>query len=127
MIDAGYIQNAITGACPVVGVSVGDPSDKETWTVHYAAEATDQQKKSAEAIIAALDVNAATPWKVSTYTIVRRLEVAGLIDAADAALASNKTLFRRFYTVGYINSDADDAVSFLKSIGANPTTILAVE
>lgn len=66
-------------------------------------------------------------WRVSTYRIVRRLEEVGLIDAADAALAAQPTLFRRFYTAGSIPHDDPDAVVLLSAIGAEPLDILAPE
>ena len=46
---------------------------------------------------------------------------------ADAALNANRTLFRRFYTVGAISADEPDAREFLKKIGADPDAILAPE
>lgn len=66
-------------------------------------------------------------WRVSTYRIVRRLEAAGLIDAADAALAGQPVLFRRFYTAGSLPHDDPDAIAFLEGIGADPVAILAPE
>jgi hypothetical protein len=69
----------------------------------------------------------AETWRVSTYTVVRRLEAAGLIDAAEAALESNRVLFRRFYTVGSIPNDDADARRFLTAVGANPDDILRPE
>lgn len=72
------------------------------------------------------EIKAATP-KVSTYTIVRRLEVAGLIDAAETALESNRTLYRRFYTAGSVMVTDPDARTFLTAIGADPDAILALE
>jgi hypothetical protein len=68
-----------------------------------------------------------TYWRVSTYRIVRRLEEAGLIEAADAALNAQPTLFRRFYTAGSLPYDDPDAVAFLQAIGADPIVILAPE
>ena len=68
-----------------------------------------------------------TNWRVSTYRIVRRLEDAGLIDAADTALDAQPLLFRRFYTAGSLPNDDPDAVAFLQAIGANPVEILAPE
>ncbi len=68
-----------------------------------------------------------TNWRVSTYRIVRRLEDAGLIDAADAALDAQPLLFRRFYTAGSLPNDDPDAVAFLQAIGADPLEILAPE
>jgi len=68
-----------------------------------------------------------TAWRVSTYRIVRRLEEAGLIDAADAALDAQPVLFRRFYTAGSIPHDDPDALALLTAIGAAPLEILAPE
>jgi hypothetical protein len=64
---------------------------------------------------------------VSTYRIVRRLEDAGLIDAADAALSQDKNLWRRFYTVGTVPADDPNALALLKAVGADPLVILAPE
>jgi len=66
-------------------------------------------------------------WRVSTYRIVRRLEAAGLIEAADAALDATPVLFRRFYTAGTIPHDDPDAIAFLQGIGADPVIVLAPE
>ena len=66
-------------------------------------------------------------WRVSTYRIVRRLEAAGLIEAADAALDAQPVLFRRFYTAGTIPHDDPDAIAFLQGIGADPVIVLAPE
>src|SRR5262245_715375 len=60
---------------------------------------------------------------VSSYRIVRRLEDAGKIDEADAALESNRTLLRRFYTVGTIPADDPNAIALLVAIGADPAVI----
>lgn len=68
-----------------------------------------------------------TTWRVSTYRIVRRLEEAGLVEAADAALDAQPVLFRRFYTAGSLPNDDPDAVAFLQAIGADPLEILAPE
>lgn len=70
---------------------------------------------------------APTAWRVSTYRIVRRLEEIGLIEAADAALAAQPMLYRRFYTAGSIPHDDPDAIAFLEGIGAEPEAILAPE
>jgi hypothetical protein len=65
--------------------------------------------------------------KVSTYRVLRRLEDAGRIDAAEAALNANRVLWRRFYTVGAINADDADSRAFLATIGADADAILAPE
>lgn len=82
---------------------------------------------AAGSIVVADYVLPLTPYRVPTYTIVRRLEDLKLIDRADAALASNKVLWRRFYTVGDIDPADADARAFLAAIGADPNVILARE
>lgn len=72
------------------------------------------------------EIRAAAP-RVQTYVIVRRLEAAGLGDIADAALSQNRSLFRRFYTVGSVMVADPDARAFLKAIGADLDVILAPE
>jgi len=42
---------AINAIVPIVGVSVGDPSDKTTWSVCYVQEPTDDQKAQVQAVI----------------------------------------------------------------------------
>ncbi|WP_421724223.1 hypothetical protein [Bauldia sp.] len=68
-------------------------------------------------------------WRVPTYRILRRLEDAdptgALVAAADTALASDQTLWRRFYTTPDIRADDPDALALLGVIGADPAVILA--
>jgi len=49
------LHEAIAAVCPIVGVSVGDPDDKNTWSIDYAPEATQDEKDAADAVLAAFD------------------------------------------------------------------------
>jgi hypothetical protein len=40
---------------PIDGVSIGDPADRTTWTVQYRPDATDEQRKAGDALLATLD------------------------------------------------------------------------
>jgi hypothetical protein len=51
---------AINAIVPIVGVSVGDPNDKTTWTVSYVQEPTDDQKTQVQAAIDAFVWDAPT-------------------------------------------------------------------
>ena len=53
--------------------------------------------------------------------------IAATPEAADAALAAQPTLFRRFYTAGTIPHDDPDAIAFLQAIGADPVSVLEPE
>ena len=64
---------------------------------------------------------------VPTYRILRRIEDLGKADAAETALNANRTLFRRFYTIGTIPADDENARTFLAAIGVDPDVVLAPE
>lgn len=102
--------------------------DDKAYVAWRAAGYIPTRVASFDKLVDVLRASSVPPYhKVSTYRILRRLEDAGLIDVADAALNANRTLFRRFYTVGAISADEPDAREFLKKIGADPDAILAPE
>lgn len=45
------LQTALLAACPIVGISVGDWSDKSTWRIDFDDSANAGQKTAAHAII----------------------------------------------------------------------------
>ena len=47
-----HLDTAIRAVCPIVGVSVGDWSDKSKWKIDYQSSATQEQKVAAAAILA---------------------------------------------------------------------------
>lgn len=50
-MDAGYLNRALMRAgIPVDGVRMGDPNDRTTWVVFYAADATSQQRAAGETL-----------------------------------------------------------------------------
>ncbi len=51
---------------PLDGVSIGDPADRSTWTAQYQKDATDDQRKQGDAILAALD-----PTDTATVTTIK--------------------------------------------------------
>jgi hypothetical protein len=46
---------AINAIVPIVGVSVGNPTDKTTWTVTYAQEPSEEQKSQVRSVIEAFE------------------------------------------------------------------------
>lgn len=53
--DTARLDAAVRNACPILGVSVGTPSDYATVRVDYAPEATAEQRAAADAAVAAFD------------------------------------------------------------------------
>jgi hypothetical protein len=51
---AKQLDNAVKLVCPIFGVSIGTPNDRDTWTIQYKPEATAEEKAAALAIIPGL-------------------------------------------------------------------------
>lgn len=47
------LHSAIAAVCPIDGVSIPDPEDRNTWRINFAASALEAQRQAAEAIKAA--------------------------------------------------------------------------
>jgi len=50
-MDAAHLHNAVAQVAPVVSAKVGNPNDKNTWSVTYDASATPGQIAQGQAII----------------------------------------------------------------------------
>ena len=59
-IAEGLTRALVRAGIPVVGVSIGDPSDRTTWLIGYAPEATDPQQEAGEALKLTYSVEADT-------------------------------------------------------------------
>ena len=65
-------------------------------------------------------------WTVSKVVIVERLEAAGKLAAARAALDAASLLLReRWNAIQTVRNDDPDALALLTAIGADPAVILA--
>ena len=105
-------------------------ADNGAWRIDFAPEATNEQRTAAIAVAAAFDPSAPENQpsrRLSTYRIVRRLEAAGLLPAANALLDQNLAFKWRFTTAEDIAVDDPDIVAGLKTIGADPAVVLAPE
>jgi hypothetical protein len=67
--------------------------------------------------------------QIRKSTVIRRLEKAGKMEAAMAALLANATLFGLWTAADapMVRVNDENAVAFLKAIGADVATILAPE
>lgn len=72
---AGDIDKALRAAgVPIVGVSVGRATDKATWRVDFAADATSAQRAAAQAVLDAFDPASVKPERrVDFENAMRRL------------------------------------------------------
>ena len=56
---AKKLDEAIKQVCPIDGISIGIPSDKQTWKISFKPEATQEEKDAAQAVIDAFDLQQA--------------------------------------------------------------------
>lgn len=52
---AAQLDEAILAICPISGVSIGDEEDRSTWTIRFSPDATPEQIKAAEQLLATFD------------------------------------------------------------------------
>lgn len=98
--------------------------------IEQAAPQRTSNIASMDELIAVLRAANVFPYhKVSSYRIVRRLEEAGVAEAALQVIdaPANAVLKARFYTLGAIPADDPDAIALISAAGADPATILAPE
>lgn len=77
--DAQYLHDQIAAVCPIVGLSIGHPSDKATWRIDYAPSATSAQQTAALSVVTNFNVVAPTEDDVDTFRDARL--ATGFVDA----------------------------------------------
>lgn len=88
---AAALDHALKAAgLPIVGVSVGNPDDRSTWTIHYAENATDEQRATAAAVLRTFNLAVAVVPTLSRLEFARLFTVAEDIAIDDAAQAGDK-------------------------------------
>lgn len=60
-MDAGTLNKAISAVCPITGVSVGNSTDRATWSYDPTVAATQAEKDAADNVIATIPVDEMTP------------------------------------------------------------------
>ena len=120
------LHNAIVAVCPITGVSIGNRSDRLTWTFRASEDATAEQIAAAQAIIDEADISILNDIVyISKLTIMDRLEVLGLQVAAITALNSDAVKLARWNAATKIATDDADVIAVLTAIGiTDPSTVL---
>jgi hypothetical protein len=57
---AETLFEALSDVCPISGITIGDPADKNTWRIDFDLSATHAQRAAAEAALIHFDVHVAT-------------------------------------------------------------------
>lgn len=107
--DAGTLHAALQTICPITRVTIGDLSDRRTWSVVYDPACTTAQKTQAAALIAARDMTLTVPPSASRAQIMIALSNAGHLtriqtwvdgqDAVSKLAWANAAHFNRHSTV----------------------------
>lgn len=99
--------------CVSVGVADKPIADKSGWDIQFGAEATDEQKEAAQAVIDAFDPEVApVPAVVTPLQLRRALRAAGLKAAVEALIAG-------------AGEEVQEAWNFAREIPRNDPLILA--
>lgn len=83
------LHKDIRAVCPIVGVSIGRLSDKASWRMDFAAEATAPQRAAAQAVVDAFDVAAVEAAEQAEQDALDALDAGA---SADAAFQAIKTM-----------------------------------
>ena len=89
MTLAAKVKEAVALVCPITGVSIGRSDDKETWKIHFAEDATAQQRADAQAAVEDFDLQS---WMDAEAAAISR----AAIDDAECAAAKQDNQERAF-------------------------------
>jgi hypothetical protein len=105
------LDSAIKAVCPIHGVSVGNPDDKQTWRIDFAEESTQPQRESAMQVMAAFsDAPSLVDYDIAIEReLDRDAEAAGYRDP----LGRIPPIDRACAYAGYPNPYQAEAQSFV--------------
>lgn len=87
-VDIQRLHIAIAAVCPILGVRVENPSDKNTWVIHFQESATQQQQTDAQAVITAWDDGKFWTWDGVRAERDARLQACDWTQFNDSPLSS---------------------------------------
>lgn len=119
------LHNEIAAVCPINGISIGNATDKSTWTFNATEVATDDEKTAAQAVIDAADPSILNDIVyIDKLVVVDRLISIGKLSDAFMALNSDAIKKARWDAATEIAIDDPDVIMVLAAIGVDPSTVL---
>lgn len=123
------LHNAIVAVCPINGISIGNASDKTTWTFKALETATDEQVAAAQAVIDNANMSILDDAKfITKVTAYNRIEekygeekLNQVFDILDNLDRKNRRIYDDAQDIDCSNSLV---IAMLQSIGINPEDIL---
>ena len=113
------LHNAIAEVCPINGISIGDATNKTTWTFKAQESATAEQVAAAQAIIDNADLSILDDViSLPKLEFKKRLQALGKYEAAAAALAGlSDDLKENWDLVDDAATDNEPLIALLAAIG----------
>jgi hypothetical protein len=115
------LHNAIAAVCPIIGVSIGNVSDKTTWIFTATVSATTEEIAAAQAIINAADTSILND---PVYYTPQEFKNKFTTDEQDAILASEDAQVKRIWfdfataiTINVEHQDTISAMTYLVAVG----------
>jgi len=123
------LHNAIAAVCPINGISIGNASDKTTWTFKALETATTEQITAAQSVIDNADLSILDDTKfITKVTAYNRIEekygeekLNQIFDILDSLDRKNRRIYDDAQDIDCSNALV---ISMLQSIGINPEDIL---
>ena len=118
------LHNAIVAVCPITGVSIGNRSDRLTWTFRASEDATAEQIAAAQAIIDEADVSILNDVKyIPCKEVIERLSALGKYEIVQGAMSdAQKDIFFSLKE-GIATNDAD-VIALLTACGVDASQVL---
>ncbi|MGZ6387881.1 MAG: hypothetical protein ACXWQZ_01310 [Ktedonobacterales bacterium] len=125
-MDAGKLHMALAAVCPLVGVSMGDPNDSNTWTIQVADTATADQQAALQQKLDDIKAHGLPPDRrlVPKSLVLSRL-TDDQLDKALSLMTNRQKERWRAPDKPDVFADDPETVGLVKAIGADPNVVLA--
>lgn len=117
MFNTLALHNAIAAVCPIVGVTVGDPSNRATWVIEFDQSGTTAEQQAAQNVLASF---------IEPSPPITSFQFMGLFTAAEQLALANSTdtqaklfvmLATGAGTIDLTNAQVVQGVNYVASIG----------
>lgn len=123
------LYNAIASVCPITGISIGNATNKTTWTFNATESASDEQIVLAQSVIDNADLSILDDAKfITKVTAYNRIEekygedkLNQIFDILDNLDRKNRRIYDDAQDIDCSNALV---LSMLQSIGINPEDVL---
>lgn len=88
--DAGVLHSEVEKVAPIDSISVGNPDDKQTWTITFKPEATAKQRSDAQLVLDGFDKTAFEQKETADHQLKQEATTALKTFADDSGTSAEK-------------------------------------